>query len=261
MKTTDPFEAKKLPRSSMAIIFAVDTSGSMSGVKIASLNTATREALNDVSEISKNNADARIKVGVLEFSSDARWMYEGLTDAESFQWQDLTAGGMTSLGAACNELNQKLSRTHGWMAEPTGTRAPVIIFISDGEPTDEWRHSFETLKGNNWYKVACKIAIAVGDDANKNILAELTGTMETVITVHDTKQLKKIIRTVSLTSSMINSKSTGASASALAGTTPATDTAHEVIGAITNDINSDPSLEGVDIGNASDNAGTDNWDW
>ena len=131
MEVKDPFALDAIPRRVMPLIFVVDTSGSMAGEKIASVNTAVRETLNDVGEISKNNADAQIKVAALQFSSGAQWMYPQPMQSETFKWQDLEASGITSLGAAYAELNEKLSRSHGFMAEPTGSRAPAIILLTD----------------------------------------------------------------------------------------------------------------------------------
>lgn len=257
----NPFEVESVPRRVMPLIFMIDTSGSMGGNKIAALNTAVRESLDEVGEISHNNADAQIKVGALEFSSAVQWMYPQLEDSESFQWQDLQAAGLTSFGAALDELNNKLSKSHGFMSEPTGTRAPAIILLSDGEPTDEYKHALEKLKGNNWFKVAVKVAIAIGDDANKDVLAEFTGNIEAVITVHDIQQLRKIIRVVSVTSSMVASQSSSVGTSQTAnGTTPAVaDPNSATVAAIGDAVNSDPSLSGVDQGGETTNAGTDNW--
>ena len=258
----NPFEVEAIPRRVMPLIFIVDTSGSMGGAKIAALNTAVRESLNEVGEISSNNSDAQIKVGALEFSSDAEWMYPQLEDSESFQWQDLQAGGLTSLGAALNELNNKLSKSHGFMSEPSGMRAPAIILLSDGEPTDEYKHALEKIKGNPWFKIAVKVAIAIGEDANNDVLAEFTGNIESVITVHNVDQLKKIIRVVSVTSSMVASQSSSVGASETAeGATPVVaDPNTQVIDSIQNTIESDSSLAGVDQGASTVNADTDDWD-
>lgn len=257
----NPFEVEAIPRRVMPLIFMVDTSGSMGGTKIAALNTAVRESLNEVGEISHNNADAQIKVGALEFSSDAKWMYQQLEDSETFQWQDLQAGGLTSFGAAINELNTKLSKSNGFMSEPSGMRAPAIILLSDGEPTDEYKHALDKIKGNKWFSIAVKIAIAIGDDANKDVLAEFTGNIESVITVHDIDQLKKIIRVVSVTSSMVGSQSSSVGvAKTTNGTTPAVvDPNTMVTDTIKTTISSDSSFSGVDQGGSSANAGTDDW--
>ena len=63
------------------------------------------------------------------------------------------------------------------------------------------------MKQNNWFKYAIKVAVAIGDDANKEALAKFTGNTEAVITVHTPEALKKWIRKVSITSSQIGSKS------------------------------------------------------
>ena len=253
----DPFETEGLPRRITHLIFMVDTSGSMDGPKIASLNAAVREALQDVGEISSNCGDSQIKIAVLEFSNDAKWMYSLPVEAESFQWQDLSADGMTSFGKALSLLNEKLSKSKGFMAEPTGCRAPAIILLSDGCPTDEYSHNLDKLKGNPWFKVGVKVAIAIGDDADKDVLREFTGNIETVITVHNVEQLKKMIRTVSVTSSMVASQN----ASAGGGGSAIPDPNQQVQQALSDAIDGDASLKnGVDVGNNSKNSGTDDWD-
>ena len=85
MEDKNPFVLDALPRRVMPLIFVVDTSGSMAGAKIASVNTAVRDTLNDVGEISRNNADAQIKVAALEFSSGVQWMYPQPIESETFQ--------------------------------------------------------------------------------------------------------------------------------------------------------------------------------
>lgn len=259
MATNDPFALDAVPRRVMPLIFLVDTSGSMDGAKIASLNTAVREALNDVGEISKNNSDAQIKVAVLEFSSGIDWMYPQPIESESFQWQDLKAGGLTSLGAAYGELNDKLSKSHGFMAEPTGSRAPAMILITDGQPTDDYKHPLEKLKGNPWFKAGVKVAIAVGDeDTNVDVLAEFTGNKEAVLTVHNVDQLKKIIKTVSVTASQVASQSASVGVSSNGTPAPA-DTQDLVVDGVTNAIETDDDLQHVDQGDSTVNSGTDDW--
>ena len=257
MTTNEPFELEAVPRRVMHLIFLVDTSGSMSGTKIASLNTAVRETLNDIGEISANNGDAQIKVAVLEFSSGAQWMYPQPEPSEDFKWQDLEASGLTSLGAAYSELNVKLSKSSGFMAEPTGSRAPAMILLTDGMPTDDYKRSLEKLKENRWFKAGVKVAVAIGDkDTNVDVLAEFTGNVEAVFTVHTTDQLKHIIRTVSVTASQVASQS--ASVSVSASGAPA-DAQSQMVANMTGAIQTDDSLKNVDQGKSTANAGTDDW--
>lgn len=257
MYVQDDFIRKVKP-----IFFMVDTSGSMGGAKIESLNTVVCETLNEVGERAKCIAGIQIKVAVLQFSSDVSWMYDKMIEAESFKWKDLTANGLTNFGAACEELDKKLLESNGWITDPTITSVPSIILVTDGDPTDEWQQALEKLKSNQWFKVAVKVAIAMGDDfADRNVLADFTGHIESVVTVHDVKQLKKIIHTVSVTSAMFNLKSSdvGTNTSGNGAPAPIADPTLQVIDVIQNDINTDPTLNGVDMGESTANAGTDDW--
>ena len=96
------------------------------------------------------------------------------------------------------------------MKSASGSFAPAIILLSDGGPTDDYQSGLSRLKGNNWFKAAIKIAIAIGDDADKDVLKDFTGSSEAVITVHNIEALKQIIRVVAVTSSQIGSKSSSA---------------------------------------------------
>jgi len=203
-------ETVSVPRRTMTLFFLIDTSGSMEGNKIGAVNDAVVNVLPMLNDISETNPDAEIKVAALEFSNGVNWLYDEPKLAKDFIWQDVTASGLTSLGAACSELASKLSRSGGFMQSASGSFAPAIILLSDGGPTDDYNTGLAKLKANNWFKSAIKIAIAIGDDADKDVLKDFTGSSEAVITVHNIDALKQIIRVVAVTSSQIGSKSSTA---------------------------------------------------
>jgi len=203
-------DAVEIPRRTMVLFFVVDTSGSMAGSKLGAVNTAIEEVIPAIKEISDENADAQIKIAALEFSSGVRWITEnGPMELDQFHWNDLEAAGVTDLGEACKALNEKLS-TKAFMKEATGSFAPAIFLLSDGEPTDNWQAGLAELKQNKWFKAAVKVAVAIGDDANKDVLKEFTGTMEAVLEVHNAAILKKMIKFVSVRASQVASKSSNA---------------------------------------------------
>ena len=203
-------ETVSVPRRTMTLFFLIDTSGSMEGNKIGAVNDAVVNVLPMLNDISETNPDAEIKVAALEFSNGVNWLYDEPKLAKDFIWQDVAASGLTSLGAACSELASKLSRSGGFMQSASGSFAPAIILLSDGGPTDDYNSGLAKLKSNNWFKSAIKIAIAIGDDADKDVLKDFTGSSEAVITVHNIDALKQIIRVVAVTSSQIGSKSSTA---------------------------------------------------
>lgn len=203
------FETEEMARKVLPIIYVIDTSGSMQGEKIASVNEAMHETIEVLKEVSAKNPDAQIKIAALQFSSGAQWVTNNnsLEDMEDFFWNDISAGGVTDLGAAIDELNDKLSRSK-FLVSDTGFCIPVIIFMSDGNPTDSWINKLKNANSTNkWFKNATKIAIAVGEDADKEALARVVGNPEAVIGVTDVELLKRLIKVASVTSSMVNSKS------------------------------------------------------
>lgn len=198
-------EPRAVTRRLMNLIYVIDKSGSMSGGKIQSVNDAIENLIPMVQEISENNPDAEVKISALQFSDDAEWTYDEPRSPEDFSWIPIVAGGMTSLGAACRLLEKNLHRENGFMNSKAGYLAPVIILMSDGGPNDDFEGGLAVLKKNSWFKHAIKIAIAIGEDADKDVLAEFTGSLESVVVVHNLDALKTMIRAVTITSTQIGS--------------------------------------------------------
>jgi uncharacterized protein YegL len=200
-----------VPRT-MTLFFIADTSGSMAGSKIGTLNETIKNLIPDIQQISDNNADAKINIAVLTFSTYSEWLTDRPVEAENFKYKYLNASGLTDLGSACNSLNDKLSRKTGFMNAAAGAFAPTIFLLSDGFPTDDYRSGIAKLKNNNWFKNAIKIAVAIGDYADEDVLAEFTCMRkdESVFKVHTPEALSKLIRFIVVTSSQIGSKSQGA---------------------------------------------------
>lgn len=199
-------EIEGVARKSMVMFFLIDTSGSMEGRSIAAVNDAMREVIPDIQDISDNNADASIKLAVMSFSSGTNWETPQPVELGSYRWNDLTAGGVTDMGEAFKELDSKLDR-NAFLQDPMGVKAPVIIMISDGEPTDDYKAGLKALQQNKWYKKSIKIALGV-DDANMDVMSDFTGSTESAIYLKDKSLLKKLIHVVSVTSSTVGSKNT-----------------------------------------------------
>lgn len=219
MALTD-YELTPCARRIMNLFFLIDVSGSMDGEKIAAVNDAMRNIIPIIREISGNNPDADIKVSSLAFSNGCHWLNLEPVAASCMQWHDVTADGMTELGGACMELNSKLSHKHGFLKSASGSYAPVVILLSDGGPTDDFDGGLNDLKQNAWFRHATRIAIAIGNDADVDVLKRFTGSIELVFRVHDIEALKTVIKVAVITSSMVSSSSSsvGSVPSASGGT-------------------------------------------
>lgn len=201
-------------RKSMTLFFLVDTSGSMMGASIAAVNDAMKELLkknSEIEEVSAKNPDAKIRFAVLQFSSGTNWVTPSPIEFDgSYKWKDLTAGGVTDLGEAFHQLNSKLDR-NAFLQDPAGVKAPVVILLTDGEPTDDYKKGLGELKQNKWFDKAVKIALGV-ENANMEVLKDFTGNSEAAIYLKDKSLLKNLIKVVSVTSSTMASKKAGDSA-------------------------------------------------
>ena len=195
-------------RRILPIFYVIDSSGSMIGDKISSVNEAMRDSMEVLKDIAAENPDAEVKVAALEFSNGAKWVTSSTTleDLEDFFWNDIKAAGCTELGEALTELEAKMSRS-AFLVSDTSVCIPIIIFMSDGAPTDNWMPALDKAMSNKWYNIATKIAIAVGADADKEVLAKVVGSSESVMEVTEVDVLKKLIKAATVTSSKIGSKS------------------------------------------------------
>lgn len=206
-------DAQSIPKRIMPVFFLVDTSGSMDGKNIGAVNSAIEEIIPDLRHLSESQADSEIRLAVMQFSSGCEWVTPSLMPLDSFDdWVPLQAGGLTELGQALEELNNKLSK-NGFLersSASSGYYAPVIILLTDGEPTDDYVNPLKKIQENKWYQSALKVAIAVGD-ANKEVLKRVVRNIELVINVDDISQLKKVIRFIAVTSSQIASTSAAVS--------------------------------------------------
>ena len=147
-------------------IWLCDCSGSMSNGKIEVLNRAIRESLPEMKRVANDNPNANVLVRAIKFSDSAQWHVPTETPVNSFNWTDLTAGGLTDMGKALFLVAEQLKMP------PMTDRAlpPVLVLISDGQPTDDFGSGLRALMNEPWGKRAVRIAIAVGQDADKDTL-------------------------------------------------------------------------------------------
>lgn len=199
---------KGIVTKELHVFYLIDNSGSMKGQPIATVNYAMRETIEELKNIIAPN-DIHLKIAAMEFNTNVKWITQGerhLENVDDFIWEDVEADGRTSLGAALSLLNRSMTQDK-MMHSKTGNKAPVIIVMSDGAPTDEWIESLEKLQKNEWFKQAIKIGIAIGSRADVNVLSRLVGSKEAVIFADNLDYLRKIIRIVSVTSSLSGSYS------------------------------------------------------
>jgi uncharacterized protein YegL len=142
--------------------------------KIQALNTAVREAIPHMRKVAEDNPNAQVLVRAVKFSNGAQWHISQPTPVADFAWTDLTAEGETDMGKALQLVAEQLKMP------PMSERAlpPVLVLISDGQPTDDFESGLRALMDQPWGKKAVRIAISIGRDADPEVLQRFIGNPE-----------------------------------------------------------------------------------
>jgi uncharacterized protein YegL len=153
----------------------LDTSGSMSGEPIASVNRqmpALRAAVGEDPAVAEV-----IRFGVVTFSDVAHTVLP-LCDLSLVEAvPELVAQGRTSYAAAFDHLRQSIEEDYQ-RSRAAGERwyRPAVIFISDGRPTDDserWRSAHRRLTDAGWKRHPNILSFGFGE-ADASVLAEVS---------------------------------------------------------------------------------------
>jgi uncharacterized protein YegL len=172
----------------------------MYGDKIGTVNHAIQSAIPEMADAARNNPNAQLFVRTLRFSTGATWVTGNPVAVEDFAWEDLSAEGVTDMGKAFDMLAAQLT------IPPMSDRAlpPVLVLLSDGHPTDDYKPSLDKLLQLPWGKKAVRIAISIGHDVDDDVLHEFTGSKELVLQANNPAALVKMIKWASTAASMVS---------------------------------------------------------
>lgn len=170
-----------LVRKPLRFFWVLDTSGSMAADgKIQALNVAVREAVPHLQQAARTNPGAEVLMQALTFSTTLRWVVPDPVPVDEFRWHDVAVepAGRTELGLALHELTGQVAA----LASANRGFAPVLVLVSDGQPTDLAEPSYRTglaqLRAQPWGEKAVRLAVAVGRDVEMSVLKEFIGRPE-----------------------------------------------------------------------------------
>ena len=183
-------EARPLP-----IIVLADTSGSMEGAdKIGALNAALKDMVDSLAKESRLRAD--IHVGIVAFGGMVT-KHLPLTSVQTIlTLPELKADGATPMGEA-------FTLVHSWLEDknliPSRAYRPVIILLSDGQPTDNWEEPFKHLCASERAQKATRLAMAIGADADEVMLKQFINDKEApLFYAHNARDIHRFFRAVTM---------------------------------------------------------------
>ncbi|WP_424533744.1 NYN domain-containing protein [Sphaerisporangium viridialbum] len=188
----------RLTSRNVYLFCLLDCSASMAaGGKIEALNVVLRGTVAKLRRTAAGEPTTRLTMGVITFSSEARWHPQRPAPIEDLQWQDVTAGGRTNFAAPLSLLTSQLD-TLSAMAD---TLTSVIVLATDGHPTDSnehWRAALDELDRTPVGRRALRMAIAIGGDADTTMLREYLARPDLQpLTAKDPEELHAAFQTVS----------------------------------------------------------------
>jgi uncharacterized protein YegL len=143
----------------------------MDGKKIESLNFAINEAIPAMRQVADENPSVEIMVRAITFSSGAKWHVQQPTKIDSFAWAPVNASGATDMGRAIDLVCDALDINK----MPEKGLPPVLVLISDGQPTDNFESPLERLVRMPWGAKSVRVGIGIGDDADLGVLQQFMG--------------------------------------------------------------------------------------
>ncbi|HTP25322.1 MAG TPA: VWA domain-containing protein [Anaeromyxobacteraceae bacterium] len=157
-------------------VLVLDTSGSMQGAKIDELNSGLQILKSKLME--DTQARNSIEIAIVTFGHGGVQLVQDFVPVRDFQPPVLQANEATPMGEAMHvALNIVRHRKATHRQEGRDYYRPWIFLITDGEPTDPqhvWQDAARASIEEQNKKGALVYCVAVGDDANLEVLARFS---------------------------------------------------------------------------------------
>ncbi|MFM4967464.1 VWA domain-containing protein [Aeromonas veronii] len=179
----------------LPVILLCDTSGSMSvDGKIEALNEAVKQMITTFAEESRIRAE--IQVGLITFGQSVNEHLPLTAAKDIIDVSPMQATGPTPLGAALNQTRMLLENKE---VIPSRAYRPVIVLVSDGYATDAWEEPLEDLNRSERASKASRIAMAIGQDADRIMLEDFIDDPEApLFEAQHARDIHKFFRAVTM---------------------------------------------------------------
>lgn len=179
----------------LPIIVMADTSGSMSvDGKVEALNKALKDMISAFA--SESRLRAELQVSVVTFGGIAE-VHLPLTPAYQIEAiKPLPASGGTPLGEACTLVANLIEDKE---QIPSRAYKPVIVLVSDGQPTDDFSGAFQSLLHGERSAKATRFAMGIGADADLSLLGDFANDLEApVFKAENARDIHRFFKAVTM---------------------------------------------------------------
>ncbi len=161
--------------------------------RISILNSSIRKMLNTFSRYERKETE--LLVSIVTFGADTRMVLDP-TQASNVQYNDLQADGNTPLGDALTIVKRLVEDK---TRIPSRSYRPLVVLVSDGYPDQGWETPFEDFIHNGRTSKCDRMALAIGNEADRNMLARfIEGTNRNVFEADTADQIEKFFNIVTM---------------------------------------------------------------
>ncbi len=155
----------------LPIYFLIDVSESMVGDQIQAVEEGMATIIKSIKQ--DPHAIETVWISIIIFAGQAKTLIP-LQEVVSFYPPKFPIGGGTSLSKGLGHLMYELRKnTVKTTMEVKGDWKPIVFLFTDGTPTDDTSAAITEWK-QNWQRTANMVAINFGDEADTNVLKQLT---------------------------------------------------------------------------------------
>ena len=162
------------PSARLPVCLVLDTSGSMDGAPINELQEGINIFYNalEEDEIAKLSAE----IAVVTFGEGGVQVLNDFASLERQSIPRLRAGGLTPMGEAIEKALELLeNRKNEYKAAGVDYYQPWMVVMTDGFPTDDVNNAIAKTRALVDNKKLVVFPIAIGKDADKEVLEALSG--------------------------------------------------------------------------------------
>lgn len=186
----------------LPVFLLLDTSGSMSGSKIDTLNQCVKEMIEDFKN--ERMSEVSLNLCIITFGGSSAKLHTPLSTLKDVDFKDLCADGMTPLGSALKMATEIINDKE--KVSSKGYR-PVVVLVSDGYPNDSWEAPLDEFVSGKRTAKCEKWALGIGNGYDTNMLQKFLGNADKkVFDASVAKEITKFFKFVTL-STIARSKS------------------------------------------------------